>query len=641
MLQSDWNCLSADERVPINQLANGAEPAKELQKVIDHEGAASPAGQYAQMLLDVMPDTVQRVQRTEDKTVLPIQITARNEEISLPLTVKTLMHSAIDFRKTHPSFHIAIVICNNASTDETTAAVARVYHENKNTFLSNHISLEVIYEGKPGKINGIRTGTKHLHERFGDRFTHVLSGDADVEWDQGAIRALWETAHPPTGARPLLVGSRITPRNRKTIWGHLEEHVYYGYGILPPRNQGLFMKFVSGMGYLADKSVLFHWANVPDEIGLDDVVLSVLVGAENIVIAPSAIVRYDLSEDWDTFVKIRGRHLTEILRIEKWLSGKHGEEKGVAMVSSIAELCALKIADGFFTPTDPLEPLTGSPFKTFKKFIRHIKSVPILNLRLMHGLVGTLLLSAVYLYLTFRGLKQNYDVPDRIALMGLWKKDTGRPYVKFLQDREFKRQDKSHAVAAIKSSLWNPALQRKDHKKTPSSPVRDFLSNNETWAYAVVLPIVAFILGFIIKHIFLLFSEALSAIGMQLLTSSDTGTPDSHQAFIGTFANGIGHVLKILSNATSFICQQLVITAVVTCCVIYVYLFVLQSLQNMTNGKRVDSKFMDSLKRTSKEFLNIVALPFMAFEKVVLSSIAIPLLFAKLIFRKTIRSRLK
>ena len=90
-----WN-LGPDERFLINQVSHRAEPEKALREIVDREGAISPVGQYAQLLLNVMPETIQKNQPIEDREVLPVLIVARNEEMLLPRTLKTLMDSAIE-----------------------------------------------------------------------------------------------------------------------------------------------------------------------------------------------------------------------------------------------------------------------------------------------------------------------------------------------------------------------------------------------------------------------------------------------------------------------------------------------------------------------------------------------------------------
>jgi hypothetical protein len=146
------------------------------------------------------------------------------------------------------------------------------------------------------------------------------------------------------------------------------------------------------------------------EIGSDDTALSALVGPKNIAIAGDAIVRYELSEDWDNFVKIRGRHVRETYRIERWLSDKYGEEKGVGMVSAIVVTKALTMLNGFFRPTAPLEKLDGSLYQSAKKIIRHIQSIPFLNYPFLDIFVVLFYLPVFYIYLTYKGIRQLYHV---------------------------------------------------------------------------------------------------------------------------------------------------------------------------------------------------------------------------------------
>lgn len=627
MSQKDWRSPEPHVRFAINQLANENEPEKKLQAIIDREGPKSATGQYAQLLLEVMPETIKNNRPIEGRDVLPVLIAARNEEHSLPQTLLSLVDSAIEFRRIHPSFHVAIVICNNASTDETTRTVAQFYDDHKQQLLLHHISIEVVYEGKPGKIVGVRKGIKHIEKCFIDQYTHVVSSDAEVEWDRRAISALWEAAHPREGKPSLLIGSNITPRNRKTLWGVLEEAVYYGYGWLPPRNQGVFMKFVSGMGYMADKRVQCHWDNIPDEIELEDVIISLCVGAENITIAADAIVRYDLSEDWDTFVKVRGRHLKGILQIERWLSDMHGEEQGVAMTSSIVELCALRIADGYFTPVNTRAHLDGSIFKKTLAIIRHINSIPILNYPMGHGMVGIALLSTVYIYLTYRAIRQNYNVSWWAALIGLLKKDAGLPYIAFLIKREAVKAQEASGI----NGNWNPALHRKIKKNRPTkNRVLEILSNNLVWAYVICLPVIALIIEWACRHILLSVSATLSAVAQKMPDASALSAVKSNLIPAGT---SVKSLLNPLSQILSFTGEHIPELSIVLCLVVYVSLLLFYSLRSMKSAKNIGREWIDALKTASKAFIDIVIVPFIIFEKIVLFSIIIPLTAIRFIFK--------
>ncbi len=609
-----WN-LEFEKRALINQLVNEEQPEKELQDIINREGAGSPVGQYAKLLLNVMPETIREHQPLEDRYVLPVVICARNEEVSLPLTLKTLMDSAVYFQRNHPGMHVAILIFNNVSTDETTAAVAQFYCEHTHELSDHHISIEVMYEGRPGKINGLKSGANYIRKNFAGKFSHVLFSDADVDWDEKAIYVLWEKAHTSTGKKPLLVGSNITPRNRITIWGLLESMVYYGYGSLPPRNQGIFMKFISGMGYLADASVLFHFDDMNDEVSSDDVAISALVGPENIYIAADAIVKYDLSEAWHTFKRIRARHVRDILRLEKWMSARYGEKKAAEMISSVAELGVFQITNGFFKPPLPLEPLDGSFYENFKKIIRYIYSVPAANYPVFYLYVGLLGMPTVYPYLIIGGIMQLYKASWTDALVGFSKKLFLSSYVSFMQNKKPKTEDKEQVALVAKD--WDPALQRKSKGRWQSkdwwSRVRNFLSNNLNWAFAIIAVIELLIYEFVLSHTFLFASDKMSSLA--------ENAANTVQGFLGS-----------LSKTLFYIGHHIPVIAVIIC--FFTYMCLLGFYLIWHNKIGIGSKFVDSLKNTNKKFLKIAAWPFIAFEKIILFPIIVPLTFARLIFKK-------
>ncbi len=611
-----WN-LEPEKRALINQLVNEEQPEKKLQDIINREGAGSPVGQYAKLLLNVMSETVRKNQPLEGRTVLPMVICARNEEVSLPLTLKTLMDSAVYFQRNHTGMHVAILVFNNVSTDETTAAVAQFYYEHSHELSENHISIEVIYEGKPGKINGLKSGVNYIRKNFAGKFSHVLFSDADVDWDVKAVQALWERANTSAGKKPLLVGSNILPRNRITIWGLLESIVYYGYGSLPPSNQGIFMKFISGMGYLADASVLFHFDEMNDEVSSDDVAISALVGPENIYIAADAIVKYDLSEEWHTFKRIRARHVRDILRLEKWMSARYGEKKAAEMISSVAELGVFQITNGFFKPPLPLEPLDGSFYENFKKIIRYIYSVPAANYPVFYLYVGLLGMPTVYPYLIIGGIMQLYKASWTDALVGFGKKLFLSSYVSFMQNKKPKNENKAQVASVGKD--WDPALQRKSKGRWQSkdwwSKVRNFLSNNLNGAFAIIAVIELVIYEFVLRHIFLLGSDKLSSLAA---TSAS-----SVQGFLGS-----------LSKMSLYIGHHIPMLAVLFCLIVYVFLFGFCSLESDKINEGSEGKFVDSLKNATKKFLKIVAWPFRAFEKIILFPVIVPLTFARLIFKK-------
>lgn len=620
--RNKWN-LESGKRALMNRLVNEEQPEKKLQDAINREGAGSPTGQYAKLLLNVMPETIREHQPLEDRQVLPVVICARNEEVSLPLTLKTLMDSAIYFQRNHPGMHVAILVFNNVSTDETPAAVAQFYCEHTHELSENHISTEVIYEGRPGKINGLKSGANYIRKNFAGKFSHVLFSDADVDWDEKAINALWEKANTNAGKKSLLVGSNIIPRNRITIWGLLESIVYYGYGSLPPRNQGIFMKFISGMGYLAAASVLSHFDDMNDEVSSDDVGISALVGPENIYIAADAIVKYDLSEEWHTFKRIRARHVRDILRLEKWMSARYGEKKAAEMISSVAELGVFQITNGFFKPPLSLERLDGSFYENFKKIIRYIYSVPAANYPVFYLYVGLLGMPTVYPYLIIGGIMQLYKASWSDALVGFSKKLFLISYVSFMQNKKPKTEDKEQDALVAKD--WDPALQRKSKGRWQSkdwwSKVRNFLSNNLNWAFAIIAVIELLIYEFVLRHIFLFGADKLSSLAENSIKNME--------AFFNS-----------LSKAFFYIGHHIPIMAISICLIVYIFLWGFYALQSNKIRESFEGKFIDSLKSTNKKFLKIAALPFIAFEKIILFPIIVPLTFARLIFKKTsMRSR--
>ncbi|MBN1364602.1 MAG: glycosyltransferase [Syntrophaceae bacterium] len=614
-LQNHRLNLEPDKRVLINQIANRLQPEKKLQEVIDHESVASSIGQYAQILLNVMPETIQKAQPIEYRKILPILICARNEEISLPSTLKNLMNSAIYFQKNRLDFHVAIIISNNFSYDETTAVAAQFYHEHNKELVNNHISIEVIYEGKPGKINALKSGITYIRKRFAAKFTHVIFSDADVDWDEKAMHVIWEKANTSIGKRPLLVGSNIRYRNRRTIWGALEECVYWGYGSLPPRNQGVFMKFISGMGYIADASVLFHFDDMNEDCSNEDVALSALVGHENIYIAADAIVRYDLSEDWSTFKRIRARHVRNLLRLEKWFAERYGEEKALEMISSVAELGVFKFTDRFFTPTVPLSPLDGSFYEKIKKIIRHIYSVPAANYPLFNLYLGLTFMPTVYPYLIFSGIMNLYMSSWKNALVGFVKKLFCSPYITFMKSK--KPQNKDEALFSMEDygKGWDPYQQRKKplHRQYSGrfAHIRAFLSNNMNWSIAIVMIMELFIYEFILRHTFLFVSGRFS-----------------------TATNNMRGLFDTLSKATFYIGHHIPLIAVISCVIIYIYLFGFHFLQSIKNKEKSGGKLVDSLRNTNKKFFKVLVFPFIAFEKIFLFPVIVFFILTRLLIKK-------
>ncbi|MFA5090960.1 MAG: glycosyltransferase, partial [Candidatus Omnitrophota bacterium] len=327
--------------------------------------------------------------------VLPILIAARNEEASIQHTLGTIVASANVLLAQHPELRVVIVVCNNASTDNTHQVVVDFAGRNN----EDRISIEVIDEPKAGKPNAIKALIKYTEEAYYGRFDRVLFSDAEVEWSESAIAALYN--HLSNNDGIVLAGSNITAREgANSLFSILETFVYYGYGWLAPRGQGLFMRFVSGMGYMANKEALGHLKGMPEKMGNEDVALSALVGPEKIAIVSEAVVKYETSKSWGEFIKIRGRHVRELLRLEKWLVDTYGSKEGRKMTFAVAESRSLNMAVACFTASsNNLEfSITG--------IVNWLRGIPVLSMPFSHCVVGLTLMAPVYAYLKIRGMKQ-------------------------------------------------------------------------------------------------------------------------------------------------------------------------------------------------------------------------------------------
>jgi hypothetical protein len=221
------------------------------------------------------------------------------------------------------------------------------------------------------------------------------------------------------------------------------------------------------------------------------------------------------------------------------------------------------------------------------------------------------------------------------ALVGFGKKLFWSSYVTFMQNKKPKKKDKAQVASVGKD--WDPALQRKSkgsgQYKEQLSPVSEFLSNNLNWAFAVIAIIELLIYEFIFRHMFLFASEKLSAIAMKIPVTLDAASANSKQALTGAYVNNMQGLFDSLSKAASYIGHHIPILVIILCFIIYLCLLGFYSLQSKIRIS-FGSRFFDSLKNTNKNFLKIASLPFIAFEKILLFPIIVPLTFARLIFKK-------
>jgi glycosyltransferase involved in cell wall biosynthesis len=357
-------------------------------------------------------------------TILPILIAARNEERNIFSTLASLLTSAEILHRQN-DVRVHIIVCDNNNTDDTQSQIRSFINEHAARLSHIGANVEIIEEKIPGKPNAIKKLIDHTEVSLGLCYDRVVFSDAEVGWSPNSLTALWD--YKANNPATVLVGTNITPRNTgKSIWAMLEHIPYLGYGKAEsPRGQGLYMKFVSGMGYMADRQALSHFTTIPAEIGNEDVALSALVGPENIAIVPDAVVAYNLSESWDEFVKIRGRHVRELIRLERWLENfffaqlrteredanskilrQLARAKALDAVYSVSESRTLQITKGFLT--------SEHRFGLSLIGIRHwLRGMPLFKMPLDYIAITIILMPLAYAYLKIRGKKQLASASDK------------------------------------------------------------------------------------------------------------------------------------------------------------------------------------------------------------------------------------
>lgn len=266
---------------------------------------------------------------------IPILIAARNEEHAIKNTLSHIIDSLIDHKndlkmicgkikddlvfKQLENLEFYIFICDNNSIDRTVEKILEFKIQHKKLIDEYKINIFTIKETKSGKLNALRSLLNYLEINFSNSFDHMIFTDAEIEWGPNIYSKLIDFKIKNSNVK--LIGTQIIPKNKKMgLWGKLELMPYYGYGEASSEGYGMFFKFISGMCYLADRSVLHILKNeIPPIIGNEDVALSAIIGKNNIRILKNAFIYYKVSDDIKQFFIIRGRHIRDLYRLERWL----------------------------------------------------------------------------------------------------------------------------------------------------------------------------------------------------------------------------------------------------------------------------------------------------------------------------------
>lgn len=266
---------------------------------------------------------------------VPILIAARNEELAIKNTLIFLVDSLINYKnglkekckkinndlffKKLENLEFNILICDNNSNDKTIENIYEFKIQHKKLIDDYKINIFILKESNPGKLNALKTLLKYLEMSFLNSYDHIIFTDAEIEWGTNVYSELIDFKIKNSNVK--LIGTKIIPKNKKLgFWGKLELLPYYGYGETLPNGHGMFFKFISGMCYLADRSVLHILKNeVPSIIGNEDVALSAIIGKNNIHILSNACIYYYVTNNIKQFFIIRGRHIRDLYRLERWL----------------------------------------------------------------------------------------------------------------------------------------------------------------------------------------------------------------------------------------------------------------------------------------------------------------------------------
>ena len=266
---------------------------------------------------------------------IPILIAARNEEQAIKNTLTHIVNSLIDYKNSLKKLSIKIkdntifkqlenmqfyiFICDNNSIDKTVNNIHEFKIQNKKIIDEYKINILIIKEIKSGKLNALKSLLKYLEINFLNCFDHIIFTDAEIEWNTNVYSELINFKIKNSSIK--LIGTKIIPKNKKIgVWGKMELLPYYGYGDFSTKGHGIFMKFVSGMCYLADKSIIHLLKNeIPPMIGNEDVAISVIIGKNNIHILKETWIYYHVADNLIQFIKIRGRHIRELYKLERWL----------------------------------------------------------------------------------------------------------------------------------------------------------------------------------------------------------------------------------------------------------------------------------------------------------------------------------
>jgi cellulose synthase/poly-beta-1,6-N-acetylglucosamine synthase-like glycosyltransferase len=258
---------------------------------------------------------------------VPVLMSVRNEEILIKKALASIVRAIVYYKDSlddwnylnaGPSF--PIYVCDNNSSDNTKLKIREFMNESARILAKYNIGIKIIDEKKQGKVYALRALINCLeNDESAEKFDNVIFTDGDIQWETNFYYEM--VTFKKNNPSIKLIGTKLIPDNKKiNFWGKAEVIPYYGYGESANSGHGTFSCFISGMGYMADKSVLHYLKDeIPPVIGNEDVALSVLIGKENIHILNSTGIYYYVSENLVQFIRIRGRHIREQYRIFRWL----------------------------------------------------------------------------------------------------------------------------------------------------------------------------------------------------------------------------------------------------------------------------------------------------------------------------------
>ncbi len=249
-----------------------------------------PGGIVAFLAFSLAMDRQPPLRVADPTTPLTIVIAARNEEVGIVPTLRSL--GAVEY-----AGRVDVILADNGSTDGTVAAALAAAEE-------FGIALRVVHQTMPGKAHALNAALLEVTTPL------VVTVDADTLLHREALRRLVSRLESAPADTVAVAGSVLVRNSRENLLTRMQEWDYYLGITAVKRMQGLYQSTLVAQGAFSvyrtdDVRRVGGW---PDAIGEDIVVTwRLMEGGNRVFFEPTAVAFTDVPAQTRHFVRQRAR----------------------------------------------------------------------------------------------------------------------------------------------------------------------------------------------------------------------------------------------------------------------------------------------------------------------------------------------